>query len=72
MEQRHKSQNSCQVSIFMEENLHHSETFSCTNSAYTGTSLKMVTSIYPSDQNNYHTDYGNVGSIRFVFLRINE
>ena len=67
VERRQLSQNSCQVSIFMEENLLHSETFSCPNSPYTATSLITHTSIYAGDQ-NYSDTYGNFGSIRFVFL----
>ena len=68
VERRQLSQNSCQVSIFMEENPLHSETFSCTNSPYTATSLNTETTIYAGDRNYSHTYYGNFGTIRFVFL----
>ena len=52
----------------MEENLLHSETFSC-DSPYTADNVE--TSIYAGDQ-NYSETFGNVGSIRFVFLWIND
>ena len=67
VERRQLSQNLCQVSIFMEENLLRSETFSCTNSVHSNTSLNTKTSIYAGDQ-NYSQANGNVGKIRFVFL----
>ena len=64
VERRQLSYNSCQVSLFMEENLLHSETFSC-DSPYTADNVE--TSIYAGDQ-NYSETFGNVGSIRLVFL----
>ena len=67
VERRQFSQNSCQVSIFMEENLLQSKTFSCTNSAYTATSLRTATRIYVGDQ-NYSGAYGNHCSTRFLLL----
>ena len=65
VERRQLSYNSCQVSLFMEENLLHSETMS---RDFPATTDNVKTSIYAGDQNYSHTQYGNFGSVRFVFL----
>ena len=70
VERRQLGNNSCQVSMFMDENLLHNETFSCVDWTYTQLS-QTVTSIYVGDQNYSGTDYGNHHSTRFVLLWIN-
>ena len=67
IERRQLGDNSYQVSMFMEENLLYSETFSCADRAYTAISLQTVTSIYVGDQ-YYSGAYGNHRSARFVLL----
>ena len=66
-ERRQLSQNNCQLSVFMDENLLYKGTFGCNNSPYTASSLNMVTSIYAGDE-NYSQYFGNFGTFRFVLL----
>ena len=70
-ERRQLSQNNCQLSVFMDENLLYKGTFGCTNSPYTAmaaaSSLNMVTSIYAGDE-NYSQYFGNFGTFRFVLM----
>ena len=66
-ERRQLSQNNCQLSVFLDENLLYKGTFGCNYSLYTVSSLNMVTSVYAGDE-NYSQYFGNFGTFRFVLL----
>ena len=70
IERRQLSQNSCQVSIFMDENLLRRETFSCAYSPLQAKTLETTTTVYVGDQSSAYRwkAYGVHGSTRFVLL----